>query len=205
MIEGRTRSYIVDNDEILLLVDSWNAACPSRKSLLAGQLVSRLSFLVHSRIRGYKGSALYDDLLQEGRIAIVKALERFSPERGKNFFAFANWHIHTGVRNFLKSKGRRGLRETPVGDISAFDEACGPHDAVEEREDRSAIMEALGFLPDSHRRVLVMRFGFDGEEPRTLQQIGDALGFSRERARQIESGALGRLRRNKELRCFFSA
>lgn len=195
------RKYLVSNDEILILVDMWRAADMRGKRTLANNLVTRLSFLVHSKIRAHRNSPMYDDLLQEGRLGIMRALEDFEPERGKNFFMFATWHIQTRVRRFLARETRR--HETPVGDALCWEAAPEERDELEAREDHGAIMRALSFLPDSDRRVLVMRFGFDGEEPRTFQQIGNELGISRQRAQQIEALALQRLRRDHGLKHLF--
>lgn len=65
--------------------------------------------------------------------------------------------------------------------------------ASTEQQIRAMVAE----LDDKEREVIEMRFGLDGEEPRTLQEIGDALGVSRERIRQIESRAKEKLRRSQ--------
>ena len=60
------------------------------------------------------------------------------------------------------------------------------------------IQSMVGDLDDKEREVIRMRFGLDGEEPRTLQEIGESMGLSRERIRQIESRAKEKLRRSRE-------
>ena len=77
------------------------------------------------------------------------------------------------------------------------------HEAAVER-----VRDALTELDDKEREVVTLRFGLDRDgEPRTLQEVGDALGLSRERIRQIESRAKDRLRRSKragELRSYLN-
>jgi RNA polymerase sigma factor (sigma-70 family) len=60
------------------------------------------------------------------------------------------------------------------------------------------IQDMVGGLDDKECEVIRMRFGLDGDEPKTLQEIGEAMGFSRERIRQIESRAKEKLRRSRE-------
>jgi RNA polymerase primary sigma factor len=59
-----------------------------------------------------------------------------------------------------------------------------------------ALADAMSELPDRERRVLELRFGLEDDQPKTLREIGEVLGLSRERVRQIESRALNRLRRS---------
>ncbi len=64
-------------------------------------------------------------------------------------------------------------------------------------------MAALEELTQREREVILLRYGLDGEEPRTLEEVGRALEVTRERVRQIESSALTKLRkrtRNRRLR-----
>lgn len=63
---------------------------------------------------------------------------------------------------------------------------------------KKLLMGMLGDLDEKERQVLVMRFGLDGREPHTLKEVGDQIGLSRERIRQIETHALKKLKQSKK-------
>ena len=72
---------------------------------------------------------------------------------------------------------------------------------------RDQVRGALTELDQKERKVILLRFGLTGEEPKTLKEIGEMMNLSRERIRQIEAQALGRLRhpsRSRKLRDFLS-
>ena len=69
-----------------------------------------------------------------------------------------------------------------------------PLDVVTEHEFKDEVRAGMGLLSDREREVLTLRFGLDDDTPRTLDEIGRALGVSRERARQLEVQAIRKLR-----------
>jgi RNA polymerase primary sigma factor len=85
-----------------------------------------------------------------------------------------------------------------VGDLVPGPDGDPALDPAVTRDFR-ALRDALGALPERHRRVLELRFGLTGGDPLPLAAIGDELGLTRERVRQIEVDALDRLRRTREL------
>jgi RNA polymerase primary sigma factor len=82
--------------------------------------------------------------------------------------------------------------EGELGDLFADREAADPFDEAEESLRRQGVRKALDALPERERRILELRFGFDGE-PWTLEAIGRELDLTRERVRQLEGQALARL------------
>ena len=64
---------------------------------------------------------------------------------------------------------------------------------------RQVLLGALLSLPDREREVVTLRYGIDGNEPRTLEEIGRRLGLTRERVRQIELDSLRRLSLLREM------
>ena len=68
-----------------------------------------------------------------------------------------------------------------------------PESNIVMEDDLQQVMELLGKMDKREAAVLRLRFGLDGEEPKTLKEIGECLGLTRERVRQIESEALNKL------------
>jgi RNA polymerase primary sigma factor len=82
-----------------------------------------------------------------------------------------------------------------LGDFLEDDAAARPDALAAETVGLEALRRAVADLPERQRQVLVLRFGLDSGTPRTLEEVGATLGFSRERARQLERAALSALRR----------
>jgi RNA polymerase primary sigma factor len=90
--------------------------------------------------------------------------------------------------------GDEGDGEGELGDLFADDRATDPFNEAAEAWRRQSIREALCVLPERERHIIDRRFGFEGE-CWTLEAIGQELGLTRERVRQLEAHALSRLRK----------
>ena len=88
--------------------------------------------------------------------------------------------------------------EGELGDLFADREAVDPFDEAEESLRKQGVRKALDALPERERRILELRFGFEGE-PWTLEAIGQELDLTRERVRQLEGQALARLAALRDL------
>ncbi len=106
------------------------------------------------------------------------------------------------VREILKISQEPVSLETPIGeeedsqlgDFIEDEEAAVPVDAVSQIMQKEALNDVLGTLTHRERKVIELRFGLKGEHPRTLEEVGQKFGVTRERIRQIESKTLTKLK-----------
>ena len=88
--------------------------------------------------------------------------------------------------------------ESEFGQLIADDQAESPYERAVEALTKEALRDALENLSDRERRVLELRYGLDGEHPRTLDQLARVFNVTRERIRQIENQSLKKLQHAQE-------
>jgi RNA polymerase sigma factor (sigma-70 family) len=155
------------------------------------QLMARHDGLVWAVVRQQVlGELPFEEALQAGRIGLWRAILGFDPSRGFAFSTYAWPGIKHHIWRAVKAYGRLQGNHAPLQQPEAPDPA-----AVWEAEAiREALQAMIGRLPPRLEYVVVARYGLSGHAPSFYRQIGAALGLTGERARQLHTEALVRLR-----------
>lgn len=142
-------------------------------------------------------------LVSDGNVSLIRAIDKFDYSRGFRFSTYATWAI---VKNFARSipaEAKHHARFQPATDqlFGKIENERGDYFAQEREHARRRrnVNRLMRYLDDREQAIIARRFGLDySHEPQTLQQIGDDLGVSKERIRQLQSRALEKLREAAE-------
>jgi RNA polymerase primary sigma factor len=139
------------------------------------------------------------ELVSDGNMSLINAVENFDFSRGFKFSTYASWAI---MKNFARTiPEEKTRRDRFVTGLDEMFESAADHRADEyesernHRRNRELIQGMLGRLSDRERLILTSRYGLDGGNTSTLEEIGNELGVTKERVRQIVTRAQEKLRK----------
>ncbi len=194
MLAGENGLNPVERQEQELLVKNGQGA---REHLAAANTA-----LVVSIAKCYAGQGVpFPDLIQEGNVGLMTAVDKYDYTRGNRFATYATWWIRQGVTQALCKRNRIIQRTVYLeelgsgwGDFMLESEIPEPADEVERHLLAEGIEKVLSRLTPRQEQVLRLRFGLNGGKPLTQKEIGAIIGYSESGTRNLARKVLKRLR-----------
>ena len=187
----RSRATLRQIEEI----EGWLAEAETVKAIL---ITSNLRLVVSIAKKFIDPGMAFEELVSEGNLALMRAVEKFNFALGNRFSTYATYAIQ---RHFfrLSHRGRQFRKRFIADDEALRDRAESEPQGEYCSAEQIATLKTLfrGFLEElepRERRIVVARFGFDGKPPRTFRELGSQMGVCKERIRQIQSRAMEKLR-----------
>ena len=165
---------------------------------------SNLRLVVSIAKRHVMATEDFFQLVSDGNMSLIRAVEKFDYSRGNKFSTYASWAIMKNFARTIPGEFRQKDRFRPTSEelfLSKEDQRTDQR-ALEslqlQREQR--VSQILDNLDDREQKIIISRFGLDyRHEPQTLKEVGEELGVTKERIRQIEARALSKLRQAAQM------
>ncbi|MEI6255489.1 MAG: sigma-70 family RNA polymerase sigma factor [Planctomycetota bacterium] len=176
-------------------IEDWLDLAETAKSII---ITSNLRLVVSIAKKFVDASNSFDELVSEGNVALLRAVEKFSFALGNRFSTYATYAIQ---RHFFRmsQKGRQ-LRSRFISDDDSFKGRAAAEPNPDYRSsDQIAMLKGLfakflSELEPREQQIVVARFGFNGQAPQTFRELGVSMGVCKERIRQIQTRAIDKLR-----------
>lgn len=176
-------------------VEGWLTEGETVKAIL---ITANLRLVVSIAKKFVDASWTFDELVSEGNVALMRAVEKFNFALGNRFSTYATYAIQ---RHFyrLSHRGRQQRKRFVSDDVALRGRAAAePDTRYRSAEQINTLKELfarfLSELEPRERRIVVARFGFDGRAPRTFRELGSQMGVCKERIRQIQSRAMEKIK-----------
>ena len=194
-----------------LLIKAKNGDLKAQNEILTANI--RFVFNIASRYKG-NGAAI-SDLISEGNLGLIKAMQKFDLSKDVKFISYAVWWVRNAMQEFIKKRQASLNFEKEDKTLSTPLVSNGIPDSEDERVERREVMlsneedEAKQELHKNQRRIIdalmsklqgrekkivIEYYGIDGKKSKNLEELGKELGITKERVRQIKQVALNKLR-----------